>query len=76
MKLVTFGIDTGKNLLIQSRFHPTIYPAVTDLYQVETVPVPIVDQNKQTNSFTHLKIDRPYIALNPETYISIRQQEL
>ena len=43
------------------------------LYQMETVP--IVDQNKQANSYTHLQIDRPYIALNSETYISIRQQE-
>ena len=24
----------------------------------------------------HLQIDRPYIAQNPETYITIRQQEL
>ena len=43
--------------------------------KIETVPVPIVDQNKQENSFTHLQIDRPYIALNSEIYISIRQQE-
>ena len=32
--------------------------------------------NKQANSYTHLQIDRPYIAHNSETYISIRQQEL
>ena len=46
------------------------------VYQIATVPVPIVDQNKQANSYTHLQIDRPYIALNSETYISITQQEL
>ena len=46
------------------------------LYQIETVPVPILGQNKQENSYTHLQIDRPYIALNSEMYISIRQQEL
>ena len=46
------------------------------LYQIERVPVPIVDQNKQANSYTHLLIDRPYIALNSETYILIRQQKL
>ena len=46
------------------------------LYQVETVIVPIIDQNKQANSYMHLQIDRPHIALNSETYISIRQQEL
>ena len=35
-----------------------------------------MDQNKQLNSYTHLQINRPYIAPNSETYISIRQQEL
>ena len=30
----------------------------------------------QTHSYTHLQVDRPYIALNSETYITIKQQEL
>ena len=46
------------------------------LYQIETVPIPILDQNMQAQSFTHLQVDRPNIALNSETYITIRQQEL
>ena len=46
------------------------------LYQIETVWVPIIDQNKQAYSYTHLQVDRLYIALNSETYISFRQQEL
>ena len=46
------------------------------LHQLETVPFPIVDQNKHASSYTHLQIDRPYIALNSEKYISIRQQKL
>ena len=46
------------------------------LYQIETVPVPIIDENMQTQSYTHLQINTPYIALNSETCISIRQQEL
>ena len=45
------------------------------MYYIETVPVPIVDLNKQADSYTHLQLDRPYIAPNFETYISIRQQE-
>ena len=45
------------------------------LYQIETVPVPIIDQNKEANSYTHLHMDRSYIALNSETYIFITQQE-
>ena len=77
MKLVTFGIDKERNLIIQ--FPVFIQPYMQQpliLYQIETVPVPIIDQNKQAHSCTHLEIDKPYIALNSETYITIRQQEL
>ena len=45
-------------------------------YQIETEPVPIIDQNTKADSYCHLQIDRPYITLNSETYISLRQQEL
>ena len=46
------------------------------LYQLETVPVPISDRNTEAQSYTHLQVRKPYIALNSETYISLRQQEL
>ena len=41
------------------------------LYQIETVPVPIIALNKQAYFYTHLQVYRPYIALNSETYISL-----
>ena len=77
MKLVTFGIDKGKVLIVQ--FSVFIQPYTQQpliLYQIETVPVPTIDQNMQAHSFTHLQVDRPYIVLNSEMYITIRQQEL
>ena len=43
---------------------------------METVPVPIVDENKQVQSYTYLKVKKPCIALNSEMYISLRMQEL
>ena len=46
------------------------------LYQIETVPVPISDGSNKIQSYTQLKIEKPYIALNDETYISIHPQEL
>ena len=46
------------------------------LYQLETVPVPILDRNTEAQSFIHLQVRKPYIALNSETYISLRQQEV
>ena len=77
MQLVTFGINKDKNLIIQ--FPAFIQPYTQQplvLYQLETVAVPVIDQNTQTQSYMHLQVNKPYIALNSETCISIRQQEL
>ena len=41
------------------------------MYQIETVPVPILDRNDQVQPYTQLMIDKPYIALNKETYITL-----
>ena len=74
MKLATFSIEKDKNLIIQFPVFMQPYtqqPPV--LYQIETVPVPIIEQNTQADSYTHLQVDRPYTALNSETYITIRQ---
>ena len=77
MQLVTFGIDSNTNLIIQ--FLVFIQPYMQKpliLYQLETVPVPVLDQNIKALSYTHLRIKKPYMALNSETYISLRQYEL
>ena len=77
MKLVTFGIDKERNLIIQ--FPIFIQPYTQQpliLHQIETVAVCIIDQNTQVQSYTQLHIKKPYIALKSETYITIRQQEL
>ena len=53
MQLVTFGIDKDKNLIIQL---PVFIQPCTQqpliLYQLESVPVPIIDQNTQVCSYT------------------------
>ena len=46
------------------------------LYQIETIPVPILDMNEKADSYIWIRIDKPYITLNPDTYISIRMEEL
>ena len=77
MQLVTFSIDKDKNLIIQ--FPVFIQPYTQKpliLYQIEMAPVPIIDQNTQAPSCTPLQINKPSIALNSETYIWVRQQEL
>ena len=55
MQLVTFGIDKDTNHIVQ-------FPVYLVLYQLETVPVPILDQNDRAQSSMHLQIKKPYIA--------------
>ena len=77
MQLVTFGTDSNMNLVIQFPIFIQPYtqkPSI--LYQLETVSAPVLDQNTRAQSYTHLRIKKPYKALNSETYISLRQQEL
>ena len=77
MKLVTFRIDQDKNLIIQFPVFVAPYmQARLTMYQVETVQVPILARNDRPQSYTQLKIIKPYIALNDGTYISLRSQEL
>ena len=39
------------------------------LYQLETVPVSIVDKNTKADSYTQLQIKKLYLALSTEKYI-------
>ena len=55
MKLVTFGIDDQRNVIIQ--FPVFVHPHTQQhliLYEMETVPVPIADENEQAQSYTYL----------------------
>ena len=75
MKLVTFGIDKKRNLIIQ--FPVFVQPYTQNrliMYQIETVPVPILDQNEKAQSYTQLKIDKLYIALDAEMYITLNSK--
>ena len=77
MKLVMFGIDQDRNLIIQfSVFVQPYTQKPLTLYQIETIPVPILNMNKMADSYTWIRIDKPYIALNLDTYISIHSEEL
>ena len=55
MDLVTFGIEKERNLIIQFPIinQPYIQQPLI-LYQIEMVPVPIIDHNTQSQSYTHL----------------------
>ena len=77
MKLVTFARDEEGNLIITfpillKQF--SIRPLT--LYEIETVPVPILDLNTKADSYSRVKIEKPYIASDLNYYIQIRIQEL
>ena len=77
MKLVMFGIDQDRNLIIK---FPVFIHSYTQkpmtLYQIEMIQVLILDMNKKADSYTWMRIDKPYIALNLDIYISICSEEL
>ena len=76
IRLVTFGIDRKRNLIKQFPIFVQLYmqqPLI--LYQLETVPVPIVGKNPKVDSYTQLQIKKLYLALNTETFINIRHWE-
>ena len=56
MKLVAFRIDNQRNLIVQV---PVFVQPYTQkrliMYQIETIPLPILDENEQVHSYTELK---------------------
>ena len=83
MQLVTFGIDSDMNLVIQ--FPVFIQPYTQKpliLYQLETVPVPVLDQNTKAQSYTHFENQKALysfkfrnIHLTQATRIKIMQED-
>ena len=72
MKLVTFGIDNQMNLIVQ--FPVFVQPYTQKrliMYQIEMVPVPILDKNEQAHSYTELKMEKPYIVIKTKKPISL-----
>ena len=78
MKMVTFSVDQQAHSLILT------FPAFTknykqpplSLYEVETVPVPIIDKNVKADSYSQVRIEKSYIAAGTDYYIQLRISEL
>ena len=70
MRLVTFGIDDEERLVVCFPISVKDFnrEAFT-LYQIETVPVPIVDTNFEADSYSEALVNKPYIATNADYYI-------
>ena len=56
MKLITFGINEEKKLIVQIPIFVQQYIQYQFiLYLIETIPVPILDLNKKANTYTIYK---------------------
>ena len=77
MTLGTFGMDIEGNMVVA---FPIFVKDHSDkpktLYELETVKVPIPDQNPEANSFSEVQYSKPYIAVNADFYIQLCIQEL
>ena len=56
--------------------YTTIYSEALNPTSIRNSSCPVLDKNTYAQSYMHLQIWKPYITLNSETYISLRQQEL
>ena len=77
MRLVTFGVDDENRLVVCFPIFVKDYSREAfTLYQIETVPVPIVDTNLEANSYSQAMVNKPYIATNDDYYIQLVMEEL
>ena len=78
MKMVTFAVDQQTHSLIVTfpAFIKNYKQPPLSLYEVEIVPVPIIDKNVKANSCSKVRIENSYIAAGTYYYIWLRISEL
>ena len=78
MELVTFSVDRVAHSLIVTFpvFIKDFKQPPLSLYEIETVPVPIPDKNRQADSYSQVRIHKDYIATGMDYYIQIRMTEM
>ena len=78
MKMVTFAVDQEAHSLIVTfpAFIKNNKQPPLSLYEVETVPVPIIDKNVKANSYSQVRIEKSYIAAGTDDNIQLRISEL
>ena len=74
MKMVAFAVDQQTHSLIVTfpAFIKNYKQPPLSLYEVETVPVPIIDKNVKANSYSQVRIEKSYIAAGIDYYIQLR----
>ena len=78
MELVTFSVDRITHSLVVTFpvFIKDFKQPPLSLFEIETVPVPIPDRNRQADSYSQVRIQKDYIAAGMDYYIQIRMREM
>ena len=78
MELVTFSVDRVTHSLIVTFlvFIKDFKQPPLSLFEIETVPVPIPDENRQADSYSQVRIQKSYIAAGMDYYIQMRMTEM
>ena len=78
MKLVTFSVDKEAHALIVTFpvFIKDYRKPSLSMFEIETVPVPILDKNKNADSYGRVIIHKNYIAVGADYYIQLHMTEL
>ena len=76
--MVTFAVDQQTHSLIVTfpAFIKNYKQPPLSLYEVATVPVPIIDKNVKANSYSQVRIEKSYIAAGTDYYFQLRISEL
>ena len=78
MELVTFSVDRITHSLVVTFpvFIKDFRQPPLSLFEIETVPVPIPDRNRQADSYSQVRIQKDYIAAGMDYFIQIRMTEM
>ena len=78
MKMLTFAVDQQTHSLIVTfpAFIKNYKQPALSLYEVEIVPVLILDKNTKADSYSQVRIEKSYIAAGTDYYIQLRISEL
>ena len=78
MELVTFSVERASHFLIVTFpvFIKHFKQPPLSLFEIETVPVPIPDKNRQADSYSQVRIHKSYIAAGMGYYIQMRMTEM
>ena len=78
MELVTFSVDRVTHSLIVTFpvFIKDFKQPPLSLFEIETIPVPIPDKNRQADSYSQVRIQKSYIAAGMDYYTQIRMTEM